>query len=156
MSTWLRESAATGDRVQLQAPLGGFALDRHAGRQVFVAGGTGLAPILAMLHAARDEPTPKLLCFGCSAPEHLFLLDELRALERESANLEVRIALMDGATPGTRSGHAVSLLVPEDMTPDTSFHMCGPPAMIDSARKVLREAGIAPRRIRAERFLASG
>lgn len=155
VTRWLTERATVGDRLVLQAPLGGFAAETRARRQVFIAGGTGLAPILAMIAAQDESSGPKLLCFGCSAREHLFMVDELRALERATPGLEVRIALLTGAEGTIRKGHAVALLEPEDLEPDAAFHLCGPPGMIDAARQTLRAAGIAPEKIRAERFLAS-
>ncbi len=155
VTRWLAERARPGDRLVLQAPLGGFAVDTRAARQVFLAGGTGLAPILAMIAAQEGDASPKLLCFGCAAPEHLFLHDHLRELERTTPGLEVRIALIEGADGAIRPGHALALLAPEDLSPDAAFHLCGPPAMIEAARTALRGAGIPPQKIRAERFLAS-
>lgn len=151
VSGWLESAAAVpGAAMTLQGPLGGFALDDRAERAVFVAGGTGLAPALAMIRAHRGR-MPMLLCFGCTRPEELFLDNELMRLAADTPDLEVRIALMEGAGGAIRAGTAVALLA-GDATRGSSYHLCGPPGMVDAARAVLRAEGVSPERIRAERF----
>lgn len=155
VSGWLQsDGAAQGATMTLQGPLGGFAFDNRASRAVFVAGGTGLAPSLAMIRA-NDGLMPMLLCFGCTRREELFLHEELRALEASTPDLEVRISLMEGAAGDLREGTAVALLA-GDPVEGASYHLCGPPAMVDAARAVLRAEGVAPERIRAERFAVGG
>ncbi|AHE55453.1 FAD-binding oxidoreductase [Sphingomonas sanxanigenens] len=151
VSGWLDGGGAVpGAVMTLQGPLGGFSLDDRAARAVFVAGGTGLAPSLAMIRAQAGR-MPMLLCFGCTRREDLFLHGELRALEAETPDLEVRIALIEGAAGDVREGTAVALLA-GDPCVGASYHLCGPPAMVDAARAVLRAEGVPPERIRAERF----
>lgn len=155
VGAWLRDKAAPGDRLVLQAPLGGFAADHKASRQVFIAGGTGLAPVLSMIAAQRGSGREMVLCFGCTRPEDLFMADELARLADAIPELDLRIALVHGANGTIRPGHAVSLLGPQDFVPGSVFHLCGPPGMIDAARATLRENGVPARAIRSERFLVS-
>jgi benzoate/toluate 1,2-dioxygenase reductase subunit len=151
VSGWLEsEAAAPGAMMTLQGPLGGFALDDRVSRAVFVAGGTGLAPMLSIIRANAGR-LPMLLCFGCTRREELFLHDELEVLAAATPNLEVRIALMEGASGTVRAGTAVALLA-DDPVADTSYHLCGPPAMVEAARDVLRARDVASDLIRAERF----
>lgn len=151
VSTWLEsEAAAPGAAMTLQGPLGGFALDDRAERAVFVAGGTGLAPMLSIIRANAGR-MPMLLCFGCTRREELFLDAELRALAAQTPGLEVRIALMEGASGDVRAGTAVALLA-DDSVARSSYHLCGPPAMVEAARTALRTQGVEADSIRAERF----
>lgn len=155
VSGWLQgEGAAPGAILTLQGPLGGFALDDRAERAVFVVGGTGLAPAMAMIRANAGR-LPMLLCFGCTRREELFLHEELRVLEASVPGLEVRLALMEGASGDVREGTAVALLA-GDPTVGTSYHLCGPPGMVDAARAVLRAENVPPQRIRSERFAVGG
>ena len=152
VSAWLAADAAPGDRVVLQAPLGGFAPDTRAARQIFIAGGTGLAPMLAMIRAQRDTGRDLLLCFGCTRAEELFYHDELVTLAASVPGLEVRVALMEGARGTIREGTALALLAAEDLVPGAVCHLCGPPAIVDAARAFLRDHGVGQHSIRAERF----
>jgi benzoate/toluate 1,2-dioxygenase reductase subunit len=156
MSRWLQEVAKVGDRVKLQAPLGAFGLDDRARRHVFVAGGTGLAPVLSMIRSLRGRGQPALLCFGCTRRQELFYELELAALVAEMPELEVRIAVMEGADGDLRTGTAVSLLQKEDFDAETVCYLCGPPPMVDAARKALTSHGVASQAIRAERFQPGG
>ncbi|MBL8269395.1 2Fe-2S iron-sulfur cluster binding domain-containing protein [Steroidobacter sp.] len=156
MSRWLQETAKVGDRVKLQAPLGSFGLDDRATRHVFVAGGTGLAPVLSMVRSLRGRGQPALLCFGCTRRQELFYEQELAALAASMPELEVRIAVMEGADIDLHSGTAVSLLRREDFDAATVCYLCGPPLMVDAARKALSAHGVATKAIRAERFQPGG
>jgi ferredoxin-NADP reductase/ferredoxin len=155
MSQWL-QAAKVGDRVRLQAPFGSFGLDTRARRHVFVAGGTGLAPILSMIRSLRGRGQQALLCFGCTRREELFYEDELAQLAAAMPELELRIAVMEGADGRLRSGTAVSLLDKDDFDAGTVCYLCGPPPMVDAARKALTDYGVAARAIRAERFQPGG
>nr|WP_298725065.1 2Fe-2S iron-sulfur cluster binding domain-containing protein [uncultured Steroidobacter sp.] len=156
MSRWLQETARVGDRVKLQAPLGSFGLDDRARRHVFVAGGTGLAPVLSMIRSLRGRNQRALLCFGCTRRQELFYEQELAALAAAMPELEVRIAVMEGADGDLRSGTAVSLLQKEDFDASTVCYLCGPPPMVDAARAALTAHGVAAQAIRAERFQPGG
>lgn len=155
-SRWLQETAKVGDRVKLQAPLGSFGLDDRARRHVFVAGGTGLAPVLSMIRSLRDHGQPALLCFGCTRRQELFYEQELAELAASMPQLEIRLAVMEGADGDLRTGTAVSLLQKEDFDADTVCYLCGPPPMVDAARKALVGHGLGPKAIRAERFQHGG
>src|SRR3546814_16999761 len=50
-STWLTESAQVGGHLELSEPHGSFFLRHEARPRLFIAGGTGLAPFLAMLES---------------------------------------------------------------------------------------------------------
>lgn len=158
MSQWLRDRAQPGDRLTLHGPLGSFAFDDRAPRHLFMAGGTGLAPVLSMIRT-MDEAAPALLCFGCSKPEDLFYLSELKELAAARPNLSVRVALSDtaGGTPpnGVVQGTALSVLTPDDLIPGTVAYLCGPPGMINATSTFLRGQGLPVSAIRAERFLPS-
>jgi ferredoxin-NADP reductase/ferredoxin len=158
MSSWLRDGCAKGETVEIEGPLGSFGLAETKGPLVMVAGGTGLAPMLAMLETLRTRPGPKvpiLLCFGCSSARDLFHLDELELRRFWMPNLATRIALMEPPEAGFDggTGTALSLLDDADLARDgVTAYLCGPPAMIEAARERLLGAGIPAASILAEHF----
>ena len=155
-SQWLQHTAKVGDRVRLQAPLGSFGLDERAHRHVFIAGGTGLAPVLSMIRSLRGRGQRALLCFGCTRREELFYERELAALASAMPELEVRIAVMEGAAGNLHAGTAVSLLQQNDFDANIACYLCGPPAMVNAARNALMSFGVPGKSIRAERFQPGG
>jgi benzoate/toluate 1,2-dioxygenase reductase subunit len=161
MSEWLRGGCAPGQPVEIEGPMGSFGLSPVKGPHIMVAGGTGLAPLLAMLDTLRLRPGPKppvVLCFGCNTADDLFYLDELELRTFWMPTLTARIALMERPAAGFdgKIGTVVSLLEDADCArPGTSAYLCGPPAMIEAARRRLMDAGLAPAAIHAEQFRAT-
>ncbi len=148
MSGYLAGRARPGDRLDMSGPYGGFFLREPTRPVLMVAGGTGLAPILAMLEAL-DGRQPATVLFGAAAPDRLFALDRLAA-----SGARVCIAVeAPGNDPSHRTGRVTELI---DLPgTDIDAYLCGPPAMIDAARERLRAAGVAEERIYCERFLPS-
>src|SRR4029453_181326 len=55
-SQFLAERVAVGDRLDVEGPFGAFTLrENRTGDLVFVAGGAGLAPVLALLRTMADR-----------------------------------------------------------------------------------------------------
>ena len=148
MSGYLAARAKPGDRLDVSGPYGGFFLREPARPVLMVAGGTGLAPILAMLEALEGRQ-PAVVLFGAASAGRLFALDRLAA-----SGARVRIAVeAPGAGPSFHTGFVTDLICPPE--PDIDAYVCGPPAMIDAARVQLRKVGVAEERIHCERFLPS-
>jgi len=160
MSQWLTERAQVDDVLSLRGPYGAFFLrdDQRRAPQLFVAGGTGLAPILSMIDGIRQgsgRKPPVLLSFGCASPATLFAQDDLALRQQWMPNLEVRISVEAGATGELWAGNPVSALSPEDVSPQTIAYLCGPPRMIEAARERLQGYGVPASQIHSELFTAS-
>lgn len=160
MSTYLSQQARPDDVLTLRGPHGAFFLrEKVRAPHIFVAGGTGLAPVLSMIDHLRRSCSrrPKmLLSFGCTTADDLFYLDELEARQSWLPSFEARICVREGATVGLHTGNPVSVLGAEDIVdPDTVAYLCGPQPMIEAATKHLLALGMAPQHIFAEQFVAS-
>lgn len=160
MSEYLR-AARVGDRLEAEGPLGAFILHQAKGLHVFVAGGTGLAPILAMIDALRRASGPKpkmLLSFGCASDKTFFYRDEIELRQWWIPQLSARLCAdrVEDPASGLLQGTPVDALGTEPIgDPQAAAYVCGPPPMIEAARRRLAELGIRPERIYAERFVAS-
>lgn len=160
MSQWLVESAQVDDVVEIEGAFGAFFLrDKVRAPHIFVAGGTGLAPILSMLDALRAQPgrkPPALLSFGCTDPAALFGLDEIALRRTWMPNLQARISVDRDAEGDLLLGTPVAALSQADVGhPDTIAYLCGPPPMVEAARARLEAFGVRPANILAEQFVAS-
>ncbi len=69
---------SVGDQVMASPAVGGFVLRDTPLPKVFIATGTGLAPMIAML-SATPNTVPKTVIFGVRREEDLFYLDTLRS-----------------------------------------------------------------------------
>jgi len=154
-SSWL-STAKSGDTLEISAPRGTFFLRNESRPRLFVAGGTGLAPFLAMLHALRESPEPNSgpihLLIGGRSGDHLFARDELEQIKRDLPNLDVSIATEANPPEGCHPGYATDLIPSLAVEKTTRAYLCGPPPMVDAARAALMEAGIRKSEILCERF----
>ena len=160
MSNWLLNEAQPDDVLTLQGPHGSFFLrDHRRAPHIFVAGGTGLAPVMSMIDGIRQwggRKPPILLSFGCATPEALFCLDDLALRRQWMPTLETRVCVDHGASGDQIAGNPVTALREGDVTsPDTVAYLCGPQPMIDAARARLIELGVAPDNIHSELFTPS-
>jgi ferredoxin-NADP reductase len=161
VSEYLRNNCRLGDEIIIEGPLGAFILHSSRAPQIFIAGGTGLAPILAMLDEIRYWPGPRppmLLSFGCASEQQFFYRDELELRQWWMPELRVILSAdqVDNADSGLLRGTPVAVLEHERIAdPQTAAYLCGPPLMIEAARRRLIEMGVAPEQIYAEQFVAS-
>lgn len=160
MSDYLQRATA-GHQLWLEGPYGSFRRRSSARPHVMIAGGTGLAPMLAMLDELRVAPgrTPRVtLCFACSREDGLFHLDELDLRRMWMPTLEVRIGVSRPRSP-TYNGQIAN---PVGLTEDRDFaggdadvYACGPAGMVEAARRRAAAAGVPEDRISSEQFLPS-
>lgn len=147
---------ATGEPVRLRGPFGAFTF-RGEQRPVFVAGGTGIAPILAMLrHLADTAPdTEATLIFGVATEADLFARDEVSEVGSALPGLDVVTTVQ---RPGASWQGAVGVVTDHLGSPDPSraYYLCGPPAMITVTENLLTGNGVPLQRIHTERFIETG
>lgn len=159
-TSWLHEKATAGDQLQFSGPRGNFALRPEAGPIVCVAGGSGLAPILAILEeaAAAGVDRPVHLFFGARSQRDLYVLDEverLRAAWKGSFALHLVLSEepADSAWAGKRGMVTTALAELGPELAKASAYLCGPPPMVDAAIAELRRLGLPFERIYFDKFL---
>lgn len=160
MSEYLRARCRPGDRLEIDGPMGAFILHPSRAPHIFIAGGSGLAPILAIIDQIRHRGgrrPPMLLSFGCAREREFFYRDEIELRRWWMPELRVILSADDAAdTPGLIRGTPVSALGGEQIDdPETVAYLCGPPPMIEAARRRLADKGVKPDHIHAEQFVAS-
>jgi benzoate/toluate 1,2-dioxygenase reductase component len=161
MSEYLLERAAVDEALEISGPYGSFFLHEGAkAPHLMIAGGTGLAPMMAMIDAIRARPgrkPPILLSFGCQTADTLFHRDAIELRQLWLPGLSVTLSVDRGPAPeGARVGNpveAVGLDGPVD--PASIAYLCGPPGMIAAARAHLQALGLSPENIHSEQFVAS-
>lgn len=152
----LASGLAKGEPVRLRGPYGSFTF-RGDPNPVFIAGGTGLAPVLAVLRSLVGTApiTEARLIFGVTNEADLFCGDELAALSRDLPNLDV-VTTVERPTAGW-SGAAGRVTDHLDRIDSTrSYYLCGPPGMVSAAEELLFGRGVPRDRIHIERFLETG
>jgi len=157
-SSYLSGQATIGDLLKVRGPQGGFVLQDNGTRpRCFVAGGTGLAPMLSMLRRMAEfgEMNACTLLFGVTRHADLFGLDDIAAMQASLPQLQTEVTVWQAdadwqGSVGTPVD-ALQKLLATGLKPD--IYLCGPPAMIDAAEQAALTAGVPAGQIFSERFL---
>jgi len=145
-----------GDAVAMQGPLGTFTLRDPGADAVFVATGTGIAPIRSILLDQLRRPARQqfTLLFGVRHEHGILYRDEFEELERRCPGFHFipTLSRPGGGWPG-RTGHVQQHLrdVLGDRR-DLHIYVCGLKAMVNSVRSLLKEWGFDRKHIIYERY----
>jgi ferredoxin-NADP reductase len=144
--------------TDVEGPFGRFTFPSRPreDRFVFIAGGTGIAPLRAMLRHALHEPHRQIgLFYSARTPGEFAYERELQSLAREG-RIELRQTVTRAVAQtdwdGGRGRIRREELAPLIHDPATMCFVCGPPALVDDMPRVLDELGITPERIRIEEW----
>lgn len=158
MSAYWFAQAQVNDLLRLHGPLGTFFLrDPRDLDVIFLATGTGLAPVKAMLESMADAPAearPRSVrvLWGGRVPTDLYL--DLRAIAGPHEDIPV-LSRAGNEWRGAR-GHVQDVLL--GLQPDlaqAAVYACGSDAMIHSAREALVQAGLPRQRFYSDAFVCS-
>lgn len=162
-SCFFHDQLREGEIVDVKAPSGSFCLDLESTHPVvFLAAGIGITPLLSMLNAlVASGPLSRRVHFFYgvgSSREHSFRehLEKL-AQVHEQLNLHTSYSRpLEHDTVGTdyhTRGH-VSIDLLKKNLPSNNFHfyLCGPPAMMETLIKDLKEWGVPETHIHSEAF----
>jgi ferredoxin-NADP reductase len=150
-------SLEVGARVDLEGPFGSFTLPEpnDAEGYLFVAGGTGISPLRAMLRhlVASGEKRPISIVYSARTPDEFAYRKELEHLARRhtlALTLTVTGGVEDWSGPRGRIG--IAQLQEALPGPDPICFVCGPPALVEDVPALLRQLGVQSTRIRTEEW----
>jgi Na+-transporting NADH:ubiquinone oxidoreductase subunit F len=157
-TTYVFSKLKVGDAVTINGPFGDFYLRDSEREIIFVAGGSGMAPIKAMLYDMAEKGIDRKATyfFGAKAVRDLFLVDEMRELERRLPRFRFVPALSDPLPEDKWDGETG--LITEvlarhyDKLDRHEAYLCGSPGMIDASIRVFRSKGLPEEMIFYDKF----
>jgi ferredoxin-NADP reductase len=159
VSPYLTDGLRVGDELELRGPIGGYFV-WHAGLDSplqLVAGGSGVAPFLAMLdhHAAAGSNAPVRLLYSARSLDDV--IGRARLERHAERGVGVTITLTREQPPGWTglSGRLTPEIIrrhawPVEQRP--SMFVCGATTFVEAVADTLVEAGHPAVAIRLERF----
>jgi propane monooxygenase reductase component len=161
-SRFLDTEVKVGDRLDITGPFGVFTLrDAPGSDLVFVGGGAGMAPILALLRTMAERGIDRKTTFyyGARRKRDLCFEDELRELESRLPSFRYVPALSE--PDGDDWDGEVGLITDvvrrgESSLVRTDAYVCGPPPMVEAALELLPALGVADKRIFYDKFTTTG
>ncbi|TWE15579.1 NAD(P)H-flavin reductase [Kitasatospora atroaurantiaca] len=155
ISNALVHQASVGDVVRLGLALGDMVLDPTSTRDVVcVAGGTGIAPIRALVEqAALDGVQRRMELFvGARTANELHGLDDLLHMSRQHRWLNVRAAVSDEDAPAG-SSHLLRVLAESGPWRHHDAYLSGPGPMMTAAGRLLGRGGVPLERFYYDPFV---
>lgn len=161
VSGWIHEELQIGQKVEIRGPAGDcIYIPGKPGQPLLLIGtGSGLAPLYGILRDALDlgHQGQVRLYHGSRDGHGLYLVDELRELERRHANFSYHPCLSGAEVPeGYTAGRVHEAALRE--TPDLKgwrVFLCGHPEMVKATRKKAFLAGASLQDIHADAFNVS-
>jgi ferredoxin-NADP reductase len=163
VSPFLVDEIEVGDAVDILGPVGGWFVWRptQTSPTLLVAGGSGIAPLMAMIRAGRATGSGSgfRLIYSVRSPGDVYFADE--TLEGKCPDSLIHVLY-------TRSSPAGPSRPPRRITADDladhgwppeagpTCYVCGPTPFVEAVTGLRVAAGHRPDRIRAERFGPTG
>lgn len=138
-----------GEKTHFKGPTGNFYLRDDPNRELlFIASGTGIAPIRSMLlaNAERPDARPATLFWGLRSQRDLCYQEELAELTRRTPTLTA-ITTLSRPEPGwsDESGRVLRLIEERIASvKNLAVYLCGNSAMIADATSLLQKKGLCP------------
>lgn len=159
LSTIVNQKNIIDENVIIEGPAGDFYLRESNAPLLLIAGGSGLAPILALLQEALSlgANRPVTLLFGARTQEDLYCIEEIGEISQQWKTTFTFIQVLSDEPDnsdwsGSRGwvGNEITRLA----QPDWHAYLCGPPAMIDLGVEQLISKGVNEKNIFADRFIS--
>ena len=165
VSPYLVSDLRVGDQFELRGPIGGYFVWTAVmhGPLWLIAGGSGIAPLMAMLRhrARRKVRAPALLLYSSRTLEDVIYREELDAMACRDPDLRVVNTLTRKQPQGWMGGRGRidKVLLAETCFPpeqNPRIFVCGPTPLVENVSRFLVELGHDPLTIKTERFGPSG
>jgi vanillate O-demethylase ferredoxin subunit len=124
-SSFVHGNVRTGTRLTISAPINNFALDPAAERFLFIAGGIGITPIMAMIRWCAANAKPWRLIYAARSRQRAAFYEELCALAGPGAQFHFD----DEAGQVLDAAAAIAA-----RSEGESIYCCGPAPLMDSVK----------------------
>jgi len=165
VSPYLTDVLHPGDEVEVRGPIGGWFTWRpeEGGPLLLVAGGSGVAPLMAMIRqrAAVRSPVPVCLLYSSRTYEEIIFREELDRSAVADGDLMVDYTITRSQPP---SWQGYSRRIDRAMLEEVAWapeeppliFICGPTPLVESVATLCVGLGYTPERIKTERFGPTG
>jgi CDP-4-dehydro-6-deoxyglucose reductase/3-phenylpropionate/trans-cinnamate dioxygenase ferredoxin reductase subunit len=155
------EHLQVGDSIDVSLAFGDFWLREDPGPRIFVAGGTGFAPVQSMLDellraGVQDQVH---VYIGARTPDGVYGQAAMRRWSAARPRWRIIPVVSDAASPADwpgRTGFVHDAVMHDFQGLDGhTVYACGPPAMVSAARAAFSSRGLPPDRFHCDAFAPS-
>ena len=159
VSDYFCNNVKQGDKFQANGPAGVFHYNSvfHGKKSLFLAGGSGITPLLSMTREIIDANLDRdiVMLYGCRNLDVALYHEELEGYAKTHSNFKYYLVVSDeipswNGEKGFLNRDLIQKLVP-DFRERTSY-ICGPQVMNDFCQNELKEMNVPIKKIRREMF----
>jgi CDP-4-dehydro-6-deoxyglucose reductase, E3 len=149
---------APGSLLRIEGPMGQFGYRDGAAPLIMVAGGTGFAPLKAMLRHVLETGIRRRIHFYWGARHAADVYEEQLVLGWTRTHPELDFTAVLSEASGVEASHRRTGWVHEAVLADHpdlagfEVYAAGPPAMIEAMRASFPQHGLAPQRLYFDSF----
>ncbi|WP_339692726.1 ferredoxin reductase family protein [Celeribacter baekdonensis] len=146
----IRKDLTPGTKVDVRGPYGRFDTSRGGDRQIWIAGGIGVAPFLSAVRSLASGDTREIWFFyAVREVADALYLEELR--DRLAQMPRMRLILVESRAGDSCTMDLIRAEVDQPLA-GYSLYQCGPASLTSDLSKGFRAAGVPGRRIHVEAF----
>jgi len=151
VTNWMHDELQPGDTLTLGAAFGEFLLPANPQPLLYIAGGSGITPILSQLATLEqaDYPAPVQLQYYVRTEADIIGAELLYGLRQRWKNFDLNIHITDDGDL-MKAEH----LPAPDVIASQHCYLCGPPGLMDLATGLLADAGVKDEQISTTFFSA--
>ena len=162
VSSYFHDSVEPGEMIEIRGPIGGhFTWEpSHTKSSIFVAAGSGIAPIISMLRHrfTVKNNAPVLLLFSVRTEDDILYREELERMADNDPSFHMVTTITRGTSKdwigntGRIDRDMIdSELVDTGVTPESAY-VCGGSGFVESIANTLLDIGLDFKQIHIERF----
>lgn len=158
-TTWVHDFLKEGDEVEITGPYGDFIIRDTEADIIFVAGGSGKAPIKGMLEDLQEKGTDRKMSyfFGARSKKDLYLTEYIESFSKVFSDFTY-YPILSNPDPEDkwegRTGYLMPFFPEAIRDPkNTEAYLCGSPGMVAAATKSLVELGVPEDKIYFDSFV---
>jgi Na+-transporting NADH:ubiquinone oxidoreductase subunit F len=155
-TTYCFEHLKVGDEVKINGPYGQFRLTETDSPIVFIAGGSGMAPIKCMLHYMKNTANKRhaVYYFGSNIVNGLVLPELMQQFEKDLPDFKFVPVISSPQEKWDGAKGLVTDAVKQYLKDASQYeaYLCGSPGMIDASVKILKELGVSENKIFYDKF----
>lgn len=149
LSNTIIDNLKKGIHVNVSGPFGEFQFKKNViiENHVFIAGGSGITPILAIVEKIlEDKINNVVLIYGCRSSKDVMFYERLKELEKQYSNQFRLLITYDILTKEYQEKMLSGL------TDKSGFYLCGPKLMMEASKQALRFLEVDEKHIVIEDF----
>lgn len=157
-TTYCFDYLKEGDEVRMNGPYGDFHLSDTDAPIIFIAGGSGMAPIRCLLYHMRNTGNQRkgVYFFGANVVKEMFMVEEMQQFEKDLPDFRFVPVIARPEEEANWQGETglVTEAVRRNFQDASEYesYLCGSPGMIDASIVVLKELGLKEENIYYDKF----